>query len=297
MNAADPQAHVAPQAESLHAANIRNLTKAMGGEPVLRQMDWSIPAGRVIGLLGRNGSGKTTLLECLLGLRAPDFGEIRLFGETPRELSDATKARLGYVPQQSELFEWMTARDMLAFIGRHYARWEVDKVNALLDRWSVAPDRIISRLSVGEKQKLSIIRALGHSPDFLVLDEPVASLDPAARREFLREVVSLSLDHDATVLFSTHILTDLERVAFDVAVLHGGKILLEGPLDRLAEEVVRVRGPVEALSQAKAWAIGPWRPDAEKGVLVRLPDPALATEAGLKVEALSLEDMFIEVTQ
>lgn len=296
MNAADPHA-TAPQSDLQHAANIRNLTKAMSGEPVLRQLDWSVPAGRVIGLLGRNGAGKSTLLECLLGLRAPDWGEIQLFGESPRALSDATKARIGYVPQQSELFEWMTARDMLAFIGRHYERWDADKIIALLDRWSVAPDRTIARLSVGEKQKLSIIRALGHSPDFLVLDEPVASLDPAARREFLREVVSLSLDQDATVLFSTHILTDLERVAFDVAILHGGRILMEGPLDRLAEEVVRVKGSPEALKLAEKWAIGATRGGMEGGLLVRLPDPALAAAAGLKVEALALEDMFIEVTQ
>jgi ABC-2 type transport system ATP-binding protein len=150
---------------------------------------------------------------------------------------------------------------------------------------------------VGEKQKLSIIRALGHSPDFLVLDEPVASLDPAARREFLREVVSLSLDQDATVLFSTHILTDLERVAFDVAVLHEGKILLEGSLDRLAEEVVRVKGSLEALKLAEKWAVGAQSGNAGNGLLVRLPDPSLAAAAGLQVERLALEDMFIEVTQ
>jgi ABC-2 type transport system ATP-binding protein len=225
--------------------DISAISKSFGSQAVLRQLDWQLEQGSVIGLLGRNGAGKSTLMECLLGLRETDGGTVRLFGEPAGNLSDAARARIGYVPQKSELFEWLTPLQMLAYFKALYPRWNEAKVQGLLQRWGFGPDLLdkqIGRLSGGEKQRLSIIRALAHEPELLVLDEPVASLDPAGRRDFLRELVDGVLERDTTVIFSTHILSDLERVALDVAFLQDGRITLQSQLDSLLENAQRLIG-------------------------------------------------------
>ena len=218
--------------------NVAAISKHFDSQQVLDSVDWQIKPGQVIGLLGRNGAGKSTLLECLLGLRETDSGTVTIFGENVANLSDQARARIGYVPQQSELFEWLTPRQMLDYFKSLYPRWNEAKVEGLLGRWNLdgaAGGKPISKLSGGEKQRLSIIRALAHDPDLLILDEPVSALDPVGRRDFLVELVDSVIERGTTVVFSTHILTDLERVALDVAFLKDGKIVLQGPLDALME--------------------------------------------------------------
>jgi len=152
-----------------------SISKHFGSAMVLDQLDWQVMPGQVIGLLGRNGAGKSTLLECLLGLRETDSGSVRIYGEDVARLSDATRARIGYVPQKSDLFEWMTPRQMLGYFQALYPRWNAAKVDALLERWgfdALMQEKPISKLSGGEQQRLSIIRALAHDPELLVLDEP-----------------------------------------------------------------------------------------------------------------------------
>ena len=237
------------------------VTKHFGGRAVLQGLDWQVGAGQVVGLLGRNGAGKSTLLECLLGLRECDAGSVLLYGEPVDRLSEATRARIGYVPQKSELFGWMTPLQLLDYFKALYPRWNGAKVEALLARWGFDPltrAQPIHRLSGGEQQRLSIIRALAHDPELLVLDEPVSALDPAGRRAFLAELVDGVIERGTTVVFSTHILTDLERVALDLAFLKDGRIVLQGGVDELLEG---------------------------------------ASAPAPHAEPLSLEDLFIEVTR
>lgn len=217
---------------------VENLHKAFGSQQVLQGVNWNIAPGKVIGLLGRNGAGKSTLLECLLGLRESDAGSSRVFGRSVTALDEQTRANIGYVPQKSDLFEWLTPVQLLTYFKALYPRWNQGKVDGLMERWGFhgeARDKQISQLSGGQRQRLSIIRALAHDPQLLVLDEPVASLDPVGRRDFLQELISGVIERDTTVIFSTHILSDLERVALDVAFLQGGKIVLQGALDELLE--------------------------------------------------------------
>jgi ABC-2 type transport system ATP-binding protein len=217
---------------------VSSIVKQFDGRSVLDRLDWRIMPGQVVGLLGRNGAGKSTLLECLLGLRDIDAGKVTIFGEDVANLSEGARARIGYVPQKSDLFEWLTPRQMLDYFKALYPRWNAAKVETLLARWgfdNAMCNKPISKLSGGEKQRLSIIRALAHDPELLILDEPVSALDPVGRRDFLRELIEGVIERDTTVLFSTHILSDLERVALDVAFLKGGKIALQGPLDDLLE--------------------------------------------------------------
>ena len=282
---------------------MQNVFKRFPGKTALDGLNFSVTAGKVVGLLGRNGAGKTTLLECALGLREIDHGDIRIAGEAPMALSETVRGRIGYVPQQTDLFEWLTASQMLAFFKAFYKRWNDDKVSSLLSRWSIPVSTPIGRLSGGEKQRLAIIRALAHDPDLLILDEPVASLDPAGRRDFLRELVERTIERETTVVFSTHILSDLERVAVDVAFMRNGKIVLQEPLDTLAEQTHRLVGPSAALEQPFATVVA--RSTGTIGqttVLVRseirgADDLQAWQKKGVQVEPVSLEDLFIEVTQ
>lgn len=280
---------------------LRGVAKHFGSKAVLDKLDWTVGQGQVIGLLGRNGAGKSTLMECLLGLREVDAGSIDLFGEPLAALSDANRARIGYVPQKSDLFQWMTPLQMLDYFKALYPRWNADKVTALLDRWGIDEPmrhKPIRRLSGGEQQRLSIIRALAHDPELLVLDEPVAALDPAGRRGFLSELVDGVVERGTTVVFSTHILTDLERVAPDVAFLRDGHIALQGPLDDLLEGARRVVGPAVVLDGVAL--PGELRRSREEGgqvsVIVR-GGQALPATPGVRIEPLGLEDLFIEVTR
>ena len=284
---------------------INALTKQYDGRPVINQLEWRILPGQVIGLLGRNGAGKSTLIECLLGLRESDAGSVTIFGEDVRKLSEGARARIGYVPQKSDLFEWLTPRQMLDYFKALYPQWNVSKVEALLARWgfdAAMCNTAISKLSGGEKQRLSIIRALAHNPQLLVLDEPVSALDPVGRRDFLRELIEGVIERDTTVLFSTHILSDLERVALDVAFLRDGKIALQGGLDELLEGARRVVGPAALLDKLQVG--GEIRRSAREDrttVITLRATPELVAlaerEPALRLETLSLEDLFIEVTQ
>jgi ABC-2 type transport system ATP-binding protein len=281
---------------------VEQLSLAYGDKPVLRRLDWCVAPGQVVGLLGRNGAGKTTLLETVLGLRAPDAGQAWLYGQPSQQPDDATRARIGYVPQQSNLFEWMTPEQLLNYFRSFYPRWNEAKVEGLLTRWAIDRQQPISRLSVGQQQRLSIIRALAHEPELLVLDEPVASLDPVGRRDFLQELVEQVSEHGTSIVFSTHILADLERVALDVAFLTHGQLALQAPLDTLLDGTRRVRGASSTLTAwLRALALPVLAQTALDGgrlqVLTRLPPEANQTlPAGLSAESLNLEELFMEFT-
>ena len=285
---------------------LSSLTKRFGAQAVLDGLDWRIHPGQVIGLLGRNGSGKSTLLGCLLGIEPVDHGTAQLFGEPVAALSPEVRGNIGYVPQTADLFDWQTPRQMLAYFAALYPHWHHARVDGLLARWGFTEAMLanrIGKLSGGEKQKLSIIRALAPDPTLLILDEPVAALDPVARRAFLRELVDDVIQRGTTVVFSTHILTDLERVAVDVAFLKDGKIALQGPLDALLDGARRITGPTALLASIDvpgelrrttdvAGATQIVMHSAEPGWLA-----ALAQQPALRIDRLSLEDLFVEVTQ
>ncbi len=220
---------------------VEQLRKSFGAKDVLRGIDLAIEPGTVLGLLGANGSGKTTLIKCALGLLRPTAGRVTVFGESSWDLSAAAKARLGYVPQEVTSYPWMRVRQVIAYTAAFYPKWNHAFVAKLCDQWHLPSEDRVGSLSTGQLQTVGIVLALGHQPEFLVLDEPVASLDPSARRQFLRTLLDLLEDHKQTILISTHITSDLERVAQRVAIMGDGKIRFHGELDDLKDRVKRLR--------------------------------------------------------
>jgi len=217
------------------------LSKIYDGRAVLDRVNLEIPTGSVVGLLGKNGAGKTTLLRCALGLAKPDHGTATILGEPSWNLSAGAKELLGYVPQQPQLYPWMKVGQIIDYTGSFYRNWNPNLVRRLVTAWRVPMSQRAGTLSVGELQKVALVLALGHEPNMLVLDEPVAALDPAARRDFLDVVIDIASGGNRSVLFSTHITSDLERVADRVAILQGGHVTFFGELGELKDQIKRLR--------------------------------------------------------
>ena len=283
---------------------VSQLSKSFAKREVLRALDWNVPAGRVIGLLGRNGAGKTTLLRCLLGLSPIDEGEVRLFGAPMTEPGGERMHRVGFVPQTFDLFPWMKVRAYLDFTAAFYARWNAPLTDRLLGEWQLDPKQKIGQLSQGQRQKLAIVRAIAPEPDLLVLDEPVASLDPQARRAFMAELLELMRAPGKTVIFSTHITADLERADADIALLRDGRIQFTRPLAELRTHLRRV-----VLSRAAGWPHTPVVAGLLKATVkgeraeLLVEDPTLDSldalaareQATLQIETPTLEDLFVEL--
>jgi ABC-2 type transport system ATP-binding protein len=281
-----------------------NVSKTFGTREVLHPMSFEVAPGDVIGVLGKNGAGKTTLLELVLGFAAPSGGQVRVFGHESFRLSGAIKARVGFVPQQDELLDQMTVAAQLRVIAGFYSGWDSALVDQLCTEWNVDPQARIKTMSVGERQKLSILLAFGHKPDLLILDEPVASLDPVARRQFLEQLLKISTDGDRAIVFSSHIVSDIERLANRIWILKDGLLAWQGDLDALKDSIVRIhiRGPgaerpdlqipgAITLTREGAYAAAvmrDWNPDAREKLEQEL-------NAEIEVEALGLEEIFLEL--
>jgi len=211
------------------------LRKAYGKTQALDGASLKIEAGHIWGLLGSNGAGKTTLMKCLLGLAKPDSGTISIAGEDAWDMSPELKARIGYSAQNPEFFPWMSGHALLAYVAPFYPNWDAELTRTLAKDWEIDLGVKTGALSPGNRQKLSAALALGMQPDIIVLDEPAAALDPQARRAFLKAILELGAAKPRTILFSTHITSDLERVADHVAVLRSGKLAFSGELDQFTE--------------------------------------------------------------
>lgn len=220
--------------------SLKNLQRQFSRVTVLQGINAEVLPGQVIALLGKNGAGKTTLLETILGFGFPSAGEARLWQLDATQIANETKQRIGFVPQQDELLPSLTGGDHLKLFKSFRPRWNQSLVDKLVAEWLIPMTIPTGKMSVGQRQKLSILLALAHEPELLILDEPVASLDPIARRQFLQQLVDIAADENRAVIFSTHIVSDVERVANQVWMLREGAFAYQGGLDELKESVARV---------------------------------------------------------
>jgi len=281
---------------------VKSLRKSFGTAEVLSGVDLVMRRGEVTGLLGLNGAGKSTLLRCLLGLLRCTAGTAAVLGCDSWNLGASEKARLGYVPQDVFLFPTLSVKGMVDYTAAFYGNWNASRVTELLRRWELPVNKACGVLSPGERQKLGIVLALGHEPELLILDEPVASLDPSARRGFLESLLELAADGNRTVLFSTHITSDVERVASHVALLRSGRIQFHEDLDGLKERTKRLRLTAGASLplQSDLPGVLQWQVSGVTGVLTvnnftaALPDELRAKwGADVVIEDLNLEEIFL----
>ena len=256
--------------------------------PVLRDVTLAAQPGSIIGLLGRNGAGKTTLIHTALGLKKAWRGRAELFGVEAWNAPPEIRKRVGFVPQDMQDFHWMTVSECLRFVGGFYELWDDRLVTDLQRQWGLPEERIGS-LSPGLRQRVAVLLAVGHRPALLVLDEPTASLDPGARRDFLRLLGDLNADTQQTVLLSSQICSDIERICSQVAILHHGRIVVHDAVDDLKEQVRCVVGCPEHVVGTDVLA------RTENRVWLRnwhAYDLSRAT----RVDRLELEELFLDVT-
>ena len=220
------------------AIEIDDLTKRYGGSVAVERLTFNVPEGHVFGFMGHNGAGKTTTLRVLLGLTRPTSGAARVLGRDVVRESLAVRRQVGFLPASYALPRDMSARDFLRYVGAMFdlPRAEADaRARDLLDLFELGPveGRRLGDFSTGMAQKVGLAQALIGRPRVLLLDEPTAGLDPLGRHHLLTHVRRLARDEGVTVLFSTHILRDVESVCEEAAILHHGRLLAAGPLAAL----------------------------------------------------------------
>jgi ABC-2 type transport system ATP-binding protein len=286
------------------AAWFSKVSKRFGTVEALTDLTLEIPRGSVVGLLGRNGAGKTTALRCLVGLLAPDAGEVRLLDRDPTTLDVLARQRLGYQSAEGVPFPDSTAAGLIKFCAPLYPRWSRTMEEQILARFDIDPGRRLKSLSTGQSRAVGLLLAVCPQPDVLVLDEPAANLDAVVRRELLDTVLSLAGEEDRAVVFSSHILTDVERVADRIAILHHGRLRLDRGLDDLKEQARRLRfifdreaprtvdlpDVVHLRRSGRELLLTVERYDAE-----RTAHAATMLGAHVEEQALGLEDLFVDL--
>jgi ABC-2 type transport system ATP-binding protein len=251
-----------------------------------------VPAGKVVGLVGPNGAGKTTLLNLAVGLLAPTTGSIEVLGGRPGEGSEQL-ARVGFVAQDTPTYAGLTVNDHLRLGARLNPRWDDAMARDRVDRLGVDPGQRAGRLSGGQRAQLALTLGIAKRPELLVLDEPVASLDPLARREFLQDLMEAVAEHELSVILSSHLVADLERVCDHLIVLVDSRVQVAGDIDQLLASHRRLVGPRRDLDglPAEQQVITASHTDRQTSVLVRTEAPIL--DPAWTVGELDLEDLVL----
>jgi len=230
-----------------HAIDVTGLRKTYKGF-ALKDVSFSLPRGYVMGLVGPNGAGKTTIIKLIMNLVRREAGEIRVFGLDNRRDEAAVKARIGFVYDEPGFHQDVTLRDMKRAIAPFYRHWNEARFDRLVARFELPLAHRIKTLSQGMRTKFALALALAHGADLLILDEPTTGLDPVFRRELLHGLSGLLEAEGTSILFSTHITTDLERIADYVTFIRDGAIALTTSRDELREAWGIVRGEARAVA-------------------------------------------------
>jgi ABC-2 type transport system ATP-binding protein len=215
--------------------SVTALSRHFGVQAALQEVSLYVPGGCVCGLVGENGAGKTTLIKHLLGLLRAQTGTVRVFGLDPVADDVAVLSRIGYLSETRDLPGWMRIDDLLRYTGAFYAGWDEGFANRLREQFALSPAVRVRTLSQGQLAKLGLLVAMAHRPELLLLDEPSSGLDPLVRREILEAIIRTVAEEGRTVLFSSHLLDEVERVSDHLAMMHQGRIVFSGPLDQVKE--------------------------------------------------------------
>jgi ABC-2 type transport system ATP-binding protein len=281
----------------------QNLSKTYGSRRTLTGVQFAIAPGEVVALLGPNGAGKTTLIGCLLGFLLPSDGQACLFGLPAAELPPGLRARTGFVPQSMTGFTAFTVSGLIDYLGKFYPGPPAAPPAWLRDWADLDPKARVKSLSGGQKQRLAILLALRHEPDLLILDEPVASLDPQVRRDFMALLAGYCACGARSALISSHILSDLEKIATRALFMRHGTVVHDTPMGRFHSSTRWIAAPglspadlpgqVTLLAREPATGellVDGWDEDAAGALRQRLG-------AEVIVRAPDLESVFLEITR
>ncbi|HZT61143.1 MAG TPA: ABC transporter ATP-binding protein [Pyrinomonadaceae bacterium] len=224
-----------------YAVETENLGRKFGAFEAVKNVGLRVPKGTVFGLLGVNGAGKSTIIKMIVGHLRPTSGRIRVLGRTLEEDLVEIRRRVAYVSENRYLYEWMTVAESIKFTRAFHENWDDAKAESLLKRFSLPPDKKIRQLSRGNRARVCLLLALSYNPELIILDEPTSGLDPIVRRDFIENIVAEISDEGKTVLFSSHIVEEVERVADYVGIINEGEMLLVNSLDEIKASYKRVR--------------------------------------------------------
>jgi ABC-2 type transport system ATP-binding protein len=289
--------------DSAPAIDVQGLRYAYGKSEAVRDLTFSVRAGRCHGLFGRNGAGKTTTMRCLLNLLRPAGGTVRVLGFDPARDELAVKRRVAFVPDNVAFYPWMTVRETLDYLASFRAAWNETVEADLLKRFRLDAAQKTGALSKGQRTQLALVGAICADPEVLLLDEPTSGLDPIVRREFIETVIGAYQESDPgrrTILVSTHLIAEFEGLIDEFTIVDGGRAALTLDADRARERFQRIRarfaGEAPAVDLAGAVKVRRDGRDLEVvtgdgGTLdaIRRLAPESCTS-----EALSLEEVFVE---
>ena len=222
-----------PRVESL--INVAELTRRFGARTALASVSLSVTRGAVHGLVGANGAGKTTLIKHILGLLRAESGSVRVFGLDPVAEPVAVLSRIGYLSEENDLPGWMRVDELFRYMRAFYPAWDDVYAQELGQTFALDPTTKIRELSRGQKAQAGLLIALAYRPDLLVLDEPSSGLDPIVRRDIVGAILRTIANEGRTVLFSSHLLGEVEQVADHVTMISRGRIALSAPMESLKE--------------------------------------------------------------
>jgi ABC-2 type transport system ATP-binding protein len=290
-----------------HAILTERLTKYYGARCVVDSLELRVPAGTVYGFLGRNGAGKSTTIKMLLGMVQPNFGRVELLGHELDTLPGEVRGRIAYLAEGHPLYGWMTVAEAVRFARSfHAVRWNQRLLDQILDHFEIPARAKLRRLSNGQRANVALALAIAPDPDLLILDDPTLGLDTVTRRDFLLSMIHLVQRQGRTILFSSHILADVERVADRIGILVDGVLRVDCPTEHFKERVSKLvlefagRPPaiLDCAGLVQAWEVGRRLElvivdfGAEQRQVIESLGPLAWDLVGL-----NLEDAFVEYTR
>lgn len=281
---------------------VHRVTRQFGNKTALNDLSLSVPRGGVFGLIGGNGAGKTTLIKHLLGMLKAQSGTVRVFGLDPVENPVGTLGRIGYLSEDRDLPNWMRVGELMRYTQAFFPNWDDNYAEELREAFDLDGNAKVKNLSRGQRARAGLLIALAHRPELLVLDEPSSGLDPVVRRDILGAIIRTIADEGRTVLFSSHLLDEVERVADRVAIIHQGRIMLTASMDEIKESHRRVTlrfgqptdrppslvGTLSFEGQGSEWS---YICSGESSQLRRAAEAIGATVVG--DDALTLDEIFV----
>ena len=280
------------------AVTLTDVHFRFGANPVLRGLNLTVAKGETHALLGRNGAGKTTAIRAMMGLLRVDSGTVEILGHDPTSEPLAVRESVGYLAEDQQMFGWMKVAELVQFVATFYRNWDMTLANQYLSEFDLPVDQPVKQLSKGQNVRLGLVLALAHRPALVILDDPALGLDPIMRQEFNRDLITYLQGEGSTVLYSSHLLYEVEAVADRVAILKDGRIIKQAATEDLRRDVKQLIMSHETFEDIrdKLTVLDVDRNVGEVGVTIEAAEATIAqittTGKSFRPIALNLDEIF-----